>query len=66
MGPGKRFVSMEIIEVPIVVEKIDGSEEVLKVQTYVVEAKGPFILGKRTLKLHNLKSKLFSFGCRRF
>ena len=40
-----------MIEVPIVVEKFNGSEEVLKVQTYVVEAKAPFLLGKRTLKL---------------
>ena len=48
-GPGKRIVSMEMIEVLIVVERKDGSEEVLKVQTYVVNAKVPFLLGKRKL-----------------
>ena len=54
-GFGKRFVREEMIEVPIVVEKIDGLEEVLKVQTYMVEVKVPFLLGKRTLKLWNSK-----------
>ena len=50
-GPGKRFVSMEMIEVPIVLDQIDSSEEVLNVQTYAVESKVPFLLGKRTFKL---------------
>ena len=37
--PGKRYVSLETIEVPIVVEKTNGSGVVLKVQTYMVDAK---------------------------
>ena len=53
--PGKRYVSMETIEVPIVVEKTNGSGVVLKVQTYMVDAKVSFLLGKKTLKLWNSK-----------
>ena len=54
-GPGRRYVSNEMIEFPIVVERTNGSEEVLKVQTYIVDAKVPFLLGKKTLKLWNSK-----------
>ena len=53
--PGKRYVSMETIEVPIVVDKTNGSGVVLKVQTYMVDAKVSFLLGKKTLKLWNSK-----------
>ena len=41
-GPGKRYVSLEMIEVPIVVERTDGKDDVMKVQTYLVDAKVPF------------------------
>ena len=47
--PGKRYVSLETIEVPIVVEKTNGSGVVLKVQIYMVDAKVSFLLGKKTL-----------------
>ena len=33
----------------------DGREDVLKVQTYLVEADVPFLCGKRTLELWNFK-----------
>ena len=46
---------METIEVPIVVDKTNGSGVVLKVQTYMVDAKVSFLLGKKTLKLWNSK-----------
>ena len=38
-GPVKRYVSLEMIEVPIVVERTDGKDDVMKVQTYMVDAK---------------------------
>ena len=54
-GPGRRYVSLEMIETPIVVKITNRSEEALKVQTYVVYRKVPFLLGKKTLKLWNSK-----------
>ena len=54
-GLGKRYVSLEMIKVQIVVEQTNRSEEVLKVQTYEVYAKASFILDKKILKLIYLR-----------
>ena len=54
-GLGKRYVTLDMTEVPIVVEKTNGLEVVLKVQTYVVDAKLTFLIGKKTLKLWDSK-----------
>ena len=40
---------------PVLVTKLDGREDVLKVQTYLVEADIPFLCGKRTLELWNFR-----------
>ena len=55
IGPGKRYVNLEMIEVPILVEKTNELEEVLKVQTYMVDTKVSFLLGNNTLKMLNSK-----------
>ena len=39
-----------MIEVPILIEKTNGWEEVFKIYTYVVEAEAPILLGKKFLE----------------
>ncbi len=48
-GPSKRYVSKSLIELPILVTRMDGKEDVLRVQTYLVDAEVPFLCGKQTL-----------------
>ena len=54
-GPSKRYVSRTMVELPVLVTKLDGREDMLKVQTYLVEADVPFLCGKRTLELWNFR-----------
>ena len=54
-GPSKRYVSKSMIELPILVTRLDGKEDVLKVQTYLVDAEVPFLCGKQTLESWNFK-----------
>ena len=49
-GPSKRYVSKSLVELPILVTRMDGKEDVLKVQTYLVDAEVPFLCGKQTLE----------------
>ena len=43
------------MELPILVTRMDGKEDVLIVQTYLVDAEVPFLCGKQTLKTWNFK-----------
>ena len=52
-GPSKRYVSKSLVELPILVTKMDGREDVLIVQTYLVDAEVPFLCGKHTLESRN-------------
>ena len=54
-GPSKRYVSTSLIELPILVTRLDGKEDVLIVQTYLVDAEVPFLCGKQTLETWNFK-----------
>ena len=45
-GPSKRYVSNYLVELPILVTRLDGKEDVLIVQTYLVDAEVPFLCGK--------------------
>ena len=54
-GPSKRYVSESLIELPILVTRLDGKEDVLIVQTYLVDADVPFLCGKQTLESWNFK-----------
>ena len=49
-GPSKRYVSKEMVELPMLVKMTNGAEEVLKVAAYVVDADVPFLLGKKTME----------------
>ena len=48
-------MSKKLIELLILVTKMDGREDVLTVQTYLVDAEVPFLCGKQTLESWNLK-----------
>merc|ERR1712112_636138 len=52
-GPSKRYVSKILVELPILVTRMDGKEDVLKVQTYLVDAEVPLLCGKQTLESWN-------------
>ena len=48
-GPSKKYVSTQMVELPVIVRRMDGKEDVLKVFTYLVDADFPFLCGKRTM-----------------
>ena len=54
-GPSKRYVSTSLIELPILISRLDGKEDVLVVQTYLVNAEVPFLCSKHTLESWNFK-----------
>ena len=54
-GPSKRYVSTSLVELPILITRLDGKEDVLIVQTYLVDAEVPFLCGKQTLETWNFK-----------
>ena len=41
-GPSKRYISKLMVKLPIFVTRMDGNEDVLKVQTYIVDAEVPW------------------------
>ena len=49
-GPSKRYISKFLVELPILVTSMDGKEDVLIVQTYLVDAEVPFLCRKQTLE----------------
>ena len=54
-GPSKRYISESLIELLILITRMDGKEDVLTVQTYLVDAEVPFLCGKQTLETWNFK-----------
>ena len=46
----KRYVSKTIIELTVLVIRLDGREDVLIVHTYLVDAKFPSLCGKQMLE----------------
>ena len=54
-GLSKRYVSKSLVELPILITRLDGKEDVLTVQTYLVDAEVPFLCGKQTLESWNFK-----------
>ena len=49
-GPSRRYISKSLVEFPILITRLDGWEDVLTIQTYLVDAEIPFLCGKRTLE----------------
>ena len=56
-GPSKKYVSRTMVELPVIVRRMDGKEDVLKVFTYLVDADVPFLCGKREM-VERWKSKI--------
>merc|ERR1712240_677567 len=56
-GPSKQYLSKLMVDLPVIVRRLDGKEDVLKVFTYLVDADAPFLCGKRELK-DRRKSKI--------
>ena len=49
-GPSRRYVNESWIELPILITRLDGRKDLLRIQTYLVDAEIPFLCGKRTLE----------------
>ena len=45
-GPTKQYVSREMVELPLIIRRLDGKDDVLRVFTYLMEADVPFFMGK--------------------
>ena len=54
-GPSKRYVSKILVELSILVTRLDGKEDVLTVKIYLVDVEVPFLCGKQTLESWNFK-----------
>ena len=54
-GPSRRYVSTSKIDLPILITRKDGKEDVLTVLTYLVDAEIPFLCGKKTLEDWNFQ-----------
>ena len=54
-GPSKRYLSESLVELPVLITRLDGREDVLTIQTYLVDAEIPFLCGKQTLEGWNFK-----------
>merc|ERR1712240_809538 len=54
-GPSKRYISETLIELSILVTRIDGTDDVLIVRTYLVDAEVPFLYSKQMLESWNFK-----------
>ena len=44
-----------MVELPLIIRRLDGKDDVLRVFTYLVEADVPFLCGKRTIENWNSK-----------
>ncbi len=56
-GPSRQYVSSTMVDLPVIVRRLDGKEDVLQVFTYLIDADVPFLCGKRELK-DRWKSKI--------
>ena len=54
-GPSKRYVSKLLVDLPILITRLDGKKYVLTVQVYLFDVEVPFLCGKQTLDSWNFK-----------
>ena len=50
-GPSKRYLSTLMVKIPVIVQRSDGRDDVLRIQAYLVDTDIPFLCVKRTLEL---------------
>ena len=48
-GQSKQYVSRTMVELPVIVRRMDRKEDVLKIYTYLVYGDVPFLCGKRKM-----------------
>ena len=48
-------MSKSLVELPILLTRMDGKEDMIIVHTYLVDAEVPFLCGKQTLEAWNFK-----------
>ena len=53
--PSKRYLNESLVELPVLIIRLDGKEDILTIQTYLVDTEIPFLCGKRTLEGWNFK-----------
>ena len=51
--PSKRYISKSLIELPVLVTKLDRREDILVIHTYLVDSELPFLCGRETLEKWN-------------
>ena len=49
-GPSRRYLSQTLVELPVLVTRLDGREDVLIIHTYLVDAEVPFLCEKQMLE----------------
>ena len=54
-GPSKRYISDTMVELPLMVDRMAGKQDVIKLFVYLVEADVPFLCGKRMLESWDAK-----------
>ena len=52
-GPSKTYVSKATVELPIIVKRMDGKEDVFRIFTYLVDADVPYLCGMKTIENWN-------------
>ena len=57
-GPSKQYESREMVELPLIIRRLDGKDGVLRVFTYLVEANVPFLCRKITIEGWKWNSKI--------
>ena len=56
-GPSRQYLSKSLVELSVLITRLDRREDVLSTQTYLVDAKVPFLCGKKTLEGWNFNIK---------
>ena len=54
-GPSRRYVCKSLVELPVLISRLDRKEDVLVIQTYLIDAEVPFLCGKQTLEYWKFK-----------
>ena len=54
-GPSRRYLSESLVELPVLITRLDGRADELTIQTYLVDAEFPFLYGKKTLEGWNFR-----------
>lgn len=46
-GPSRRYLSQTSVELPVLVTRLDGQEDILIIHTYLVDAEVPSCMGNK-------------------